>query len=183
MKYICSLRLKNSFIYQARIRCYFKIAETIQGQIKSGLPSKPWSFILGKGFKGKEVIKIALASKFYGIGKTTAEKICSKLGFYPWMRMHQLSEPQIMSIASELSTMTIEGDARAIVKDNIALKRKIGSYSGMRHTLHLPVRGQHTRNNAKTARKLNKIDRRGIHTFSQAKVQHNPSFWSCIFGK
>lgn len=139
--------------------------------------------ILGKGFKGKEVIKIALASKFYGIGKTTAEKICSKLGFYPWMRMHQLSEPQIMSIASELSTMTIEGDARAIVKDNIALKRKIGSYSGMRHTLHLPVRGQHTRNNAKTARKLNKIDRRGIHTFSQAKVQHNPSLWFCIFGK
>lgn len=82
--------------------------------------------ILGKGFKGKEVIKIALASKFYGIGKTTAEKICSKLGFYPWMRMHQLSEPQIMSIASELSTMTIEGDARAIVKDNIALKEKLG---------------------------------------------------------
>ncbi|CAI1684592.1 hypothetical protein SEUBUCD646_0N02370 [Saccharomyces eubayanus] len=139
--------------------------------------------ILGKGFKGKEVIQIALASKFYGIGRTTAEKVCSKLGFYPWMRMHQLSEPQIMSIASELSTMTIEGDARAIVKDNIALKKKIGCYSGMRHALHLPVRGQRTRNNAKTARKLNKIDRRGFHTVSQAETQHNPSFWSYFFGK
>lgn len=117
--------------------------------------------ILGKAFKGKEVIRIGLASKFYGIGDKTAERVCSKLGFYPWMRMHQLSEAQIMNIASELSNMTIEGDARAVVKENIALKKRIGSYQGMRHTLNLPVRGQHTRNNANTARKLNKIDRRG----------------------
>ncbi|CCE62448.1 hypothetical protein TPHA_0C02950 [Tetrapisispora phaffii CBS 4417] len=117
--------------------------------------------ILGKAFKGKEVIKIALASKFYGIGTKTSEKLCSKLGFYPWMRMHQLSEPQVMSITSELSNMTIEGDARAVVKDNIQRLKKIGSYRGMRHTLGLPARGQNTRNNAKTARKLNKIDRRG----------------------
>lgn len=117
--------------------------------------------ILGKGFKGKEVIKIALASKIYGIGLTTAEKVCSKLGFYPWMRMHQLSEAQIMGLTSELSNMTIEGDARAIVKENIALKKRIGSYQGMRHSLGLPVRGQRTRNNAKTAKKLNKVDRRG----------------------
>lgn len=64
--------------------------------------------ILGKAFKGKEVIRIALASKFYGVGKSTAERLCSKLGFYPWMRMHQLSEPQILNITSELSNMTIE---------------------------------------------------------------------------
>lgn len=120
--------------------------------------------ILGKGFKGKEVIRIALASKFYGIGPKTAEGICSKLGFYPWMRMHQLSEPQIMEITSELANMTIEGAARSIVKENIALKKKIGSYEGMRHALGFPVRGQRTRNNAKVARRLNKIDRRGYHT-------------------
>lgn len=124
--------------------------------------------ILGKGFKGKEVIKIALASKFYGVGEKTAERVCSKLGFYPWMRMHQLTEAQIMSITSELSTMTIEGDARAVVKENIALKRRIGCYEGMRHAMNLPVRGQRTRNNAKTARKLNKVDRRGYHVMSAA---------------
>lgn len=128
--------------------------------------------ILGKGFKGKEVIRIALASKFYGIGLTTAERICSRLGFYPWMRMHQLSEAQILSITSELSNMTIEGDARAIVKENIALKKRIGSYAGMRHATGLPVRGQKTRNNANTARKLNRIDRKGYHT----------SAWSSILG-
>lgn len=37
--------------------------------------------ILGKGFKGKEVVKIALASKFYGVGLKTAEKLCSKLAW------------------------------------------------------------------------------------------------------
>ncbi|CDO93225.1 unnamed protein product [Kluyveromyces dobzhanskii CBS 2104] len=126
--------------------------------------------ILGKGFKGKEVVKIGLASKFYGIGLKTAEKICSKLGFYPWMRMHQLTEPQVMAVTSELANMTIEGDARAIVKENIALKRSIGSYEGMRHALGLPVRGQRTRNNAKIARRLNKVDRRGYHTQSGSSI-------------
>lgn len=129
--------------------------------------------ILGHGFKGKEVIRIGLASKFYGLGLQSAEKICSKLGFYPWMRMHQLSEPQIMNITSELSNLTIEGDARAIVRENIALKKSIGSYEGLRHSLNLPVRGQRTRNNAKTARKLNKIDRRGFHTSASS-----PLSWS-----
>ncbi|SCU85197.1 LAMI_0C10440g1_1 [Lachancea mirantina] len=137
--------------------------------------------ILGKGFKGKEVIRIALASKFYGVGLKTSEKLCSKLGFYPWMRMHQLSEPQIMNITSELSSMAIEGDARAIVKENIALKRRIGSYEGMRHALHLPVRGQRTRNNAKTARKMNRIDRRGFHTDSSDRVKI--SLWSQVIAQ
>ncbi|EDO19469.1 hypothetical protein Kpol_1002p119 [Vanderwaltozyma polyspora DSM 70294] len=117
--------------------------------------------ILGKGFKGKEVVRIALASKFYGVGLETAQKICSKLGFYPWMRMHQLTEPQILGITSELSNMTIEGNARAVVKNNIALKRRIGSYQGLRHAMNLPVRGQNTRNNAHTARRLNRLDRAG----------------------
>lgn len=117
--------------------------------------------ILGRAFKGKEVIRIALASKFYGIGDKTATTVCSKLGFYPWMRMHQLSEAQIMGIASELSNMTIEDEARAVVRRNIALKKSIGTYEGLRHVLHLPVRGQHTKNNARTARKLNKLDRKG----------------------
>ncbi|SCU86518.1 LAME_0D06502g1_1 [Lachancea meyersii CBS 8951] len=138
--------------------------------------------ILGKGFKGKEVIKIALASKIYGVGLKTSETLCSKLGFYPWMRMHQLSEPQIMSLTSELSNMTIEGNARAVVKENIGLKRRIGSYEGMRHALNLPVRGQRTRNNAKTARRLNRVDRRGLHTDSRGGLSNQRSgLWNWLF--
>ncbi|KAK5960088.1 mitochondrial 37S ribosomal protein uS13m SWS2 PWA37_002580 [Arxiozyma heterogenica] len=117
--------------------------------------------VLGKAFKGKQVINIALASKIYGIGLATATKICSKLGFYPWMRMHQLSESQILNLNNELSNMTIEDDARSKIRANIALKKKIGSYQGFRHEHHLPVRGQKTKNNAMTARKLNKLNRLG----------------------
>lgn len=83
------------------------------------------------------------------------------------MRMHQLSEQQILGITKELSELTIEGDARAIVRQNIALKKSINSYAGMRHAMGLPVRGQGTRTNAKTARKLNRLERRGFATLNQ----------------
>lgn len=66
-----------------------------------------------------------------------------------------------MSITKELSEMTIEGKLRSIVRENINLKRSTGSYVGLRHAIGLPVRGQNTRTNARTARKLNKLDRRG----------------------
>lgn len=120
--------------------------------------------IMGKGFRAKELVRIGLKSKFYGLSTHEIEKICSKLGLYPMMRMHQLSEQQILGITKELSELTIEGDARAVIRSNIALKRTIGSYQGMRHALGLPVHGQKTRTNAKTARRLNRIERRGFAT-------------------
>lgn len=43
---------------------------------------------------------------------------------------------------------------------NIALKRQIGAYAGRRHAMGLPVRGQSTKTNAKTAKKLNRLDRK-----------------------
>ncbi|KAF8911976.1 hypothetical protein CPB84DRAFT_1812152 [Gymnopilus junonius] len=45
------------------------------------------------------------------------------------------------------------------IEENIAHQRMIGSYVGRRHAMHLPVRGQNTQNNAKTAKKLNRLDR------------------------
>lgn len=136
--------------------------------------------IMGKGFRAKELVRIGLKSKFYGLSKHDIEKICSKIGLYPMMRMHQLSEQQILGITKELSELTIEGDARAVVRSNIALKRSIGAYQGMRHALGLPVHGQRTRNNAKTARRLNRIERRGYATSAkqlpQQQVQHTGIF-------
>ncbi|KAL6944406.1 37S ribosomal protein subunit sws2, mitochondrial [Hanseniaspora osmophila] len=117
-------------------------------------------YILGKPFKGKTLITYGLASKFFGVGMKTAEQVCAKLGFYPSMRMHQLNEPQVMSITKELSELTIENSLKTQILNNISLKRKIGSYAGIRHSLNLPVRGQRTRNNASTAKKLNRIDRK-----------------------
>lgn len=101
-----------------------------------------------------------MASTFYGVGVTGATRICSKLGFYPEMRMHQLTEQQIMSITKELSDMTIESKLLSQIRANIQLKKATGSYAGLRHAIGLPVRGQKTRTNAKTARKLNRLDRK-----------------------
>ncbi|GMM29397.1 putative mitochondrial 37S ribosomal protein [Martiniozyma asiatica (nom. inval.)] len=116
--------------------------------------------ILGKAIKGKYRINFGLSNAFYGVGLQTATKICSKLGFYPDMRMHQLNEQQTMSITKELSDMTIENKLLGQIRQNIGLKREIGSYAGMRHSMALPVRGQRTKTNAKTARKLNKVNRK-----------------------
>lgn len=86
--------------------------------------------------------------------------------------MHQLSEQQILGITKELSELTIEGDARAIIRQNIALKKSINSYAGMRHAMGLPVRGQNTRTNAKTAKKLNRLERRGFATLSKSEFEN-----------
>ncbi|KAH8107136.1 mitochondrial 30S ribosomal protein S13 [Cristinia sonorae] len=59
-----------------------------------------------------------------------------------------------------LQELRIESDLRREIRENIAHQRMIGSYVGRRHAMGLPVRGQSTRHNSKTARKLNRVERR-----------------------
>jgi len=58
-----------------------------------------------------------------------------------------------------LNDLKIESELRREIRENIAHQRMIGSYVGRRHAMHLPVRGQNTQSNAKTAKKLNQLDR------------------------
>jgi small subunit ribosomal protein S13 len=58
-----------------------------------------------------------------------------------------------------LKNLKIESELRRVIRENIAHQRMIGSYVGKRHAMHLPVRGQNTQSNAKTARKLNRLER------------------------
>ncbi|KAG6851248.1 hypothetical protein H0H93_011684 [Arthromyces matolae] len=58
-----------------------------------------------------------------------------------------------------LKDLKIESELRRMIRENIQHQRMIGSYVGKRHAMHLPVRGQNTQSNAKTARKLNQLDR------------------------
>ncbi|KAF9469183.1 hypothetical protein BDZ94DRAFT_1207181 [Collybia nuda] len=58
-----------------------------------------------------------------------------------------------------LKELRIESELRRMIRENIAHQRMIGSYVGRRHAMHLPVRGQNTQSNAKTAKKLNQLDR------------------------
>jgi small subunit ribosomal protein S13 len=74
----------------------------------------------------------------------------------------ELSWRQRVGLKKEpLKDLRIDTELRREVRENIAHHRLIGSYVGRRHAMGLPVRGQKTRSNAKTARKLNKIERRG----------------------
>ncbi|KAK6203060.1 uncharacterized protein RJT21DRAFT_24336 [Scheffersomyces amazonensis] len=115
--------------------------------------------VFGKSVKHNSLVRIGLAKVIFGLGYKQAEMLCAKVGIYPQMRMNQLKEPQIMDLNRELSQMLVEGQLKQKVNNDIKLKRDIGSYAGTRHTLGLPVHGQNTRNNAHTAKKLNKLER------------------------
>lgn len=60
-----------------------------------------------------------------------------------------------------LSKILVENEARRVLRENIAHHRNVGSYVGRRHAMGYPVRGQRTTSNARTAKKLNRIDRKG----------------------
>ncbi len=98
---------------------------------------------------------------FYGLGPTTSVRILAKYSIHPLAKLGSLPPKAVTALTAELSTMTIENEARKIVQDNIRRLRDIGSYRGRRHAMGLPVRGQQTRNQIATARKLNRIERAG----------------------
>ncbi|KAG8932342.1 hypothetical protein FRC03_010792 [Tulasnella sp. 419] len=59
-----------------------------------------------------------------------------------------------------LASLLVENEARRAMRESIAHHRNIGNHRGRRHAMGLPVRGQRTKSNAKTARKLNRVERR-----------------------
>jgi small subunit ribosomal protein S13 len=86
----------------------------------------------------------------YGIGETTAKKILKNAGVSEDIRTKNLTEEQLSAIRSQVSKIKVEGDLRREVALNIKRLMEIGCYRGMRHRKGLPVRGQNTRNNART---------------------------------
>jgi small subunit ribosomal protein S13 len=70
------------------------------------------------------------------------------------------SRRPVGQMVEDLADLKIESDLRREILENIGHQRSVGSYVGRRHAMGLPVRGQTTRSNAKTARKLNRVDRR-----------------------
>lgn len=86
----------------------------------------------------------------YGIGKTTAQQVLAAAEVDENTRVKDLTEDELGRIRSEVSNVKTEGDLRREVSLNIKRLQEIGSYRGMRHRRGLPVRGQNTRNNART---------------------------------
>ena len=93
--------------------------------------------------------EIGLTS-IYGIGRTTAQKICDNAGIAYSKKVKDLNDGDLEKIRDEIAKITIEGDLRRETSINIKRLMDLGCYRGMRHRRGLPVRGQRTRTNART---------------------------------
>ncbi|MBG9981558.1 30S ribosomal protein S13 [Aerococcaceae bacterium DSM 111020] len=86
----------------------------------------------------------------YGIGKSTAEKVVSEANVDPNTRVKDLTNDELDRLRSVVDSIKVEGDLRREVSMDIKRLQEIGSYRGLRHRRNLPVRGQNTKNNART---------------------------------
>ena len=88
----------------------------------------------------------------YGIGRSTAQKILDKCGISYDIKVEEWTDAQVGAIRSAIAEMDIkvEGECRSLFQLNITRLMDIGCYRGIRHRLGLPVRGQSTKNNART---------------------------------
>ncbi len=93
--------------------------------------------------------EIGLTS-IYGIGRTTAQKICDACGIEYSKKIKDLTDSDLEKIREEVGRMTIEGDLRREISINIKRLMDLGCYRGFRHRRGLPCRGQRTRPNART---------------------------------
>ena len=88
----------------------------------------------------------------YGIGRSTARKILDKAGISYDQKVQDWTDEQVGAIRSIIAEdgIKVEGECRSLVQLNIKRLMDIGCYRGIRHRLGLPVRGQSTKNNART---------------------------------
>jgi small subunit ribosomal protein S13 len=100
----------------------------------------------------KEKRFVIALTYIYGIGSTTANKICQKLKIDLTLRTHQVSEDKLAQARTllEKEYSVLEGDLRRKVSSDIKRLMDIGCYRGIRHVKKLPVRGQRTHTNART---------------------------------
>ncbi len=106
--------------------------------------------ISGVDLPNNKRVEVAL-TYIYGIGPSTARKIATDSGISPEVRVKDLSEDEIGSIRKFIEqNLKVEGDLRTEIAMNIKRLMDIGCYRGIRHRRGLPVRGQNTKNNART---------------------------------
>ncbi len=108
--------------------------------------------IAGVDLPREKRIEIGL-TYIYGIGRPSAQKILAQTGVNPDIRVKDITEADLTKIREYIDKfMTVEGDLRRTVALNIKRLIEIGCYRGIRHRKGLPVRGQRTKTNARTAK-------------------------------
>ena len=87
----------------------------------------------------------------YGIGVSSSKRILSEAGVNPDTRCKDLTDEEVKKISDVIdASQTVEGDLRREIALNIKRLQEIGCYRGIRHRRGLPVRGENTKNNART---------------------------------
>ncbi|HSX42017.1 MAG TPA: 30S ribosomal protein S13 [Candidatus Saccharimonadales bacterium] len=108
--------------------------------------------IAGINIQDKKRVEIGL-SYVYGVGPTNVKEVLKKAKISGNPKFTELSQDQIDTLRNIIEKeMTVEGDLRQQVNQNIRRLKEISSYRGLRHIRNLPVHGQRTKTNARTKR-------------------------------
>ncbi|MCM1099998.1 MAG: 30S ribosomal protein S13 [Clostridium sp.] len=107
--------------------------------------------IAGVDLPREKRIEIGL-TYVYGIGRSTANKLLAEAGVNPDTRVRDITDEEVKKLTEAIDKLnvTVEGDLRREIALNIKRLQEIGCYRGIRHRKGLPVRGQNTKNNART---------------------------------
>ncbi len=105
--------------------------------------------IAGVDLPREKRVEIGL-TYIFGIGQPTAKKILNNTGISPDVRVKDLTEEQVGLLRDQIAEIKVECDLRRDAAMTIKRLMEIGSYRGLRHRRGLPVRGQNTKNNART---------------------------------
>ena len=106
--------------------------------------------ISGVDLPKEKRVEIAL-TYIYGIGRNVADEIIKATGVSPDTRVKDLTEADVGKLRDYIDhNLKVEGDLRREVSMNIKRLMEIGCYRGLRHRRGLPVRGQNTKQNART---------------------------------
>ena len=106
--------------------------------------------ISGVDLPREKRVEIAL-TYIYGIGRISSNRILKDADVNPDTRVKNLTDEEVARISKVVeATQVVEGDLRREIAFNIKRRQQIGCYRGIRHRRGLPVRGQNTKNNART---------------------------------
>ena len=117
--------------------------------------------IAGVNLPNQKRLEIGL-TYIYGIGQSTAQKICKDLELDPDQKIKDLTDDEVAKLRTYIDTnVEVEGDLRRERSQAIKRLSEIGCYRGLRHRRGLPARGQRTKTNARTRKGPKKTVGRG----------------------
>ena len=117
--------------------------------------------IAGVNLPNQKRLEIGL-TYIYGIGRTTAQKVCVELELSPDTKVRDLTDEEITKLQRYIDgSLEVEGDLRRERSQAVKRLMEIGAYRGVRHRRGLPVNGQRTKTNARSRKGSKKTVGRG----------------------